>query len=72
MNERVYVKSIYINVYIGCNIYPIPVQNTPNPSAIYTYPRCKIHPIYTTPGAIYTQPDARWTEYGDVCHKIWH
>ena len=36
MNERVYVKSIYINVYIGCNIYPIPVQNTPNPSAIYT------------------------------------
>lgn len=50
MNERVYVKSIYINVYIGC----------------------KIHPIYTTPGAIYTQPDARWTEYGDVCHKIWH
>lgn len=36
MNERVYVKSIYINVYIGCNIYPIPVQNTPNPSAKYT------------------------------------
>lgn len=44
MNERVYVKSIYINVYIGCNIYPIPVQNTPN-----------IH----YPGAIYTQSDVR-------------
>ena len=28
--------NIYKNVYIGCNIYPIPVQNTPNLSATYT------------------------------------
>lgn len=59
MNERVYVKSIYINVYIGCNIYPIPVQNTPNPSAIYTYPPAQNTPNIHYPGAIYTQSDVR-------------
>lgn len=44
MNERVYVKSIYIKVYIGCNIYPITVQNTPNPVQ-----------YIPNPGAKYTQ-----------------
>ena len=55
MNERVYVKSIYINVYIGCNIYPIPVQYIPNPGAKYTQYTPNIH----YPGAIYTQSDVR-------------
>lgn len=52
MNERVYVKSIYINVYIGCNIYPIPVQNTPNPSAILPNPGAK-YTQYTLPPVQY-------------------
>lgn len=51
MNERVYVKSIYINVYIGCNIYPIPVQNIPTPA--------QNTPNIHYPGAIYTQSDVR-------------
>ena len=62
MNERVYVKSIYIKVYIGCNIYPIPVQNTPNPVQYIPNPGAK----YTQPSAIYTQPNAIYTEYAMI------
>lgn len=60
MNERVYVESIYKNVYIGCNIYPIPVQNTPNLSAIYIpNPGAKYTQYKPHHDAIYTQSDVR-------------